>query len=150
MIVDRVCNGYKLWILGDLNGWIGDRVRASITGAFRIPGENDNSRRGMEFCAEMGLCGSNTYFEHRSLLNYTKTARVQDRVEVKSMIELVLVKKDLLSYVQDVRAVRGIGRSLSDYHVVLCKVRLLGAWIMRKDVAYGARRIRSVKLRYGV
>ena len=26
-IVDRVGNGYRLCVQGDLNGWIGDRVR---------------------------------------------------------------------------------------------------------------------------
>ena len=36
--LDSVGNGYKLCILGDLNGWIGDRTRASITGAFGVPG----------------------------------------------------------------------------------------------------------------
>ena len=40
---------------------------------------------------------------------YTRVARVQEGVEVKSMIDLVLVKKDMLHYVQDVRAVRGMG-----------------------------------------
>ena len=40
------------------------------------------------------------------------------------MIHLVLVKKDLLCYVQDVKAVRGMGRGLSDHHVIMCKVRL--------------------------
>ena len=39
------------------------------------------------------------------------------------MIDLVLVKRDMLQYVQDVRAVRGMGRDLSDHHVVLRKVR---------------------------
>ena len=63
------------------------------------------------------------------------------------MIGLVLVKKDLLRYVQDLRAVRGIGRDLSDHHVVLCKVRLVGTWIKRREVINGARRIRSEKLR---
>ena len=33
----------------------------------------------------------------------------QDGVEVMSMIDLMLVKKYLLCYVQDVRAVRGMG-----------------------------------------
>ena len=49
-----------LCILGDLNGWIGDRTRDGITGAFGIPGENDNGRKVVEFCAERGLniCGS--------------------------------------------------------------------------------------------
>ena len=39
------------------------------------------------------------------------------------MIDLVLVKRDLL---QDVKAVRGMGRCLSDHYVVLCKVKLVG------------------------
>ena len=32
--VDRVGNGYRLCMLGDLNRWIGNRVRAIITGIF--------------------------------------------------------------------------------------------------------------------
>ena len=44
------------------------------------------------------------------------------------------------------RAVKGMGRGLSDHHVVLCKVRLVVAWIKRREVAVGARRIRSLKL----
>ena len=48
---------------------------------------------------------------------------------------------------QDVRVVRGMGRSLSNHHFVLCKVRLVRAWIKRKEVAVVARRIRNEKLR---
>ena len=48
-------------------------------------------------------------FEHNSSHKYTRVAWSQDEVEVKSMIDLVLVKKDMLHYVQDVTAVRGIG-----------------------------------------
>ena len=44
----------------DLNGWIGDRVRTSITGAFKVLGENDNGRREVEFCVERGLYVGNT------------------------------------------------------------------------------------------
>ena len=49
------------------------------------------------------------------------------------MIDLVLVKRNMLCYAQDVRAVRGMERGLSDHHVVLCKVRLVRAWIKRRD-----------------
>ena len=49
--MDRVGNGYRLCILGDLNRWIGDKVRAGITGAFGVSGENDK----VEFCGEGGL-----------------------------------------------------------------------------------------------
>ena len=52
--LDIVGNGYRLCILRDLNGWIGHRRRAGISGAFGVPGENDNGRRVMEFYAERG------------------------------------------------------------------------------------------------
>ena len=63
------------------------------------------------------------------------------------MIDMMLVKRDMLRYVQDVRMVRGMGRSLSDNYVVLCKVRLVGACFKRREVVVGTRRIRSEKLR---
>ena len=70
----------------------------------------------------------------------TQVAKGQDGVEIKSMINLVLVKRDILRYVQEVMAVRGMGRSLSDHHV-LCKVRLVGAWIKMREMVVEARRI---------
>ena len=33
---------YKLCVLRDLNGWIRDRVKPGVTGAFGVPGKNDN------------------------------------------------------------------------------------------------------------
>ena len=35
--VDRLGSGYRLCVLRDLNGWIGDRVRADIISAFEVP-----------------------------------------------------------------------------------------------------------------
>ena len=45
------------------------------------------------------------------------------------------------------RAVRGTGRSLSDHHVIQCKVRLVGPWIKRREVVTTTDRIRSGILR---
>ena len=53
--MDRVGNGYRVCVLGDLNRWIGDMVRAGVTVAFEVPGENENWGRLVEFCAEKGL-----------------------------------------------------------------------------------------------
>ena len=47
----------------------------------------------VEFSAERWLYVSNTYFKHKSLHKYTRVAKGQDRVEIKSMIDVVLVKK---------------------------------------------------------
>ena len=57
-------------MLGDLNGCIGDKVRASITGAFELQEKNDNGKRVMELCDERGLCVGNMYFEHKSDADY--------------------------------------------------------------------------------
>ena len=54
--------------------------------------------------------------------------RGQNEMEVMSMIDLVMVKEDMLHYMQDMRAEREMGRGLSDHHVVLCKVRVVGPW----------------------
>ena len=49
-------SGYSLCIMGNLNGWIGDR-----TGAFGVLDKNDNGRRVIEFCAERDLCVGNIF-----------------------------------------------------------------------------------------
>ena len=54
-----------------------------------------------------GLCVGNTYFDHRNLHKYKRLTRGQYGVEVKSMTDLVLLKKDMLRYVEDVRVVKG-------------------------------------------
>ena len=43
MVIDKGGNGNRLYVLGDLNEWVGDKMRASITGAFIFLGENDNA-----------------------------------------------------------------------------------------------------------
>ena len=72
---------------------------------------------------------------------YTRVARWSEGKD------LLLVKKDMLHFIQDVKAVRGMGQGISDHHIVLCKVRLVGAWIKRREVVVGTRKIRSEKLR---
>ena len=144
--LDSVWNGYRLCILRDINGWIGDRTRAGITGAFEVPGDDSNGIRAWSPAQKRDSVWV-TYFKHRSVHKYTRVAEGRESVEIKSMIDLMMVKKAMRRYVQDVRPVRGMGRGLSDHHVVLCKSRLVGAWIKRRGVLVWAKRIRSEKLR---
>ena len=41
-------------MIRDLNGWFADRIRVGITGAFGVPGENDNGRRMVDFWLKGG------------------------------------------------------------------------------------------------
>ena len=103
-------------------------MRAGITGALEFQ-EKMIMAGVVEFCDQKGLCVG-PYFE--------QMVKGQDGVGVKSMVDLVLVKKDMLRYMQDMRVMRGIGRGFSDHNVVLCKVRLVGAWTNRREVVVGA------------
>ena len=50
----------------------------------------------VEFSAEKGLDVDNTYFEHMSFHKYTGVERGQDGMEVNTMKDLALVKKNML------------------------------------------------------
>src|SRR5678815_1288391 len=62
------------------------------------------------------------------------------------MIDFVLVKKEMFKYVLDVKSVRGLGMGLSDHYVVLCKIKLVGAWMERKVMRKEVGKIKSEKL----
>ena len=85
----------------------------------------------------------NTFFKHRSYHKCMRVARGQYGVEMKSIIDLVLLKRDMLRYVQDVMVVRGMGLGLSDPYVVPFKIRLIGAWIKRRDIGIGVLEARN-------
>ena len=52
----------------------------------------------LEFCAESGLCVGKTYFKHQSSQVH-KGGKGSRWSGAKSMIDLVLVKRDMLCYV---------------------------------------------------
>ena len=106
-------------------------------------GENENGRKVIDFCANRGMCVGNTFFDHKSVHKYTRVGTDRNGNEVKSLIDLVLVKKEMLKYVMDVKAVRGMGMGISDNYIVLCKIVFVGAWMEKKDRRTEMGRIRS-------
>ena len=42
-----------VYVMRNLNGWVGDRMREGITSAFRVPGERGNVGRGVDLCAKI-------------------------------------------------------------------------------------------------
>ena len=145
-VLDRVSGGFRVIVLGDLNGWIGDRKRDGIIGGFGVEGENENGRRVIDFCVERGMCVCNTFFDHKSVHKYTRVGTGRDGTEVKSLIDVVLVKKEMLKYVMDVKSVRGMGMGISDHYIVLCKIKFVGAWMEKKGRGMEVGRIRSERL----
>ena len=56
MTLGSVENGYRLDILGYLNGWRGDRTSDGIIGAFGVPGDNNNCKRVEEYILSTEVC----------------------------------------------------------------------------------------------
>ena len=44
-------------MLGDLNGWVINMLKAGISTGFGIVVENDNGKRVIDFCVGRELCG---------------------------------------------------------------------------------------------
>ena len=55
IFLGRVGNGYRLCVMGDLNGWVKNRMRDGIIGESGVSGESKNERTGVHFCAERAL-----------------------------------------------------------------------------------------------
>ena len=72
-----------------------------VYGGFGVPGENDIGSRVIDFCTERGFFVCNSYFEHKLSHKYTRVVRGQDGMEIMKIIDLVLVKKAILRYVQE-------------------------------------------------
>ena len=144
-VVDDIGNGYRVIVMGDLNGWIGDQERAGVTGLHGVPGVNENGERVVDFCAEKEFCVGNTFFKHKDIHKYTRVGQSRNG-EVRSMIDLVLFKRNMLKDVCDVKCIRGLSGGLSDHMIVLCKLRVIGTWMRRQEKASEGKRIRSEKL----
>ena len=60
------------------------------------------------FFVKRELCVGNTHFNHKSLHKYSTVARGQDEMEVMRIIDLKLIKRNMVHYEQDFRTVRAM------------------------------------------
>ena len=54
-ILDTVSNGYRFYVMGELNGFVVDGAKGNIASIFRIPGENKNERRIVDFVPKRAM-----------------------------------------------------------------------------------------------
>ena len=68
-----------------------------IIGAFGVSGKSENEKRMLaDFCAERCLCVANIY-------KYTRVLRGRGGMKIMRMIDLFLVKRNILKYMRDVK-----------------------------------------------
>lgn len=61
----------------------------------------------------------NTFFQYKGIQKYTWSA-LSDKVEQRSIIDLIMGRGDILRDVYDLNTVRSMGERMFDYMVVLC------------------------------
>lgn len=82
---------------------------------YGVLGANDNCERISGLCASVSTSVANTYFTHEDVHKYLWNRHNVD----KSMIDLYLVRRNMMSSVHDVRSRRGLGRGLLDHLLML-------------------------------
>ena len=66
------------------------------------------------------MCVGDGHFKHKNVPEYTKLTNNRDRAEVMNIIGLILVKKDMLQYVSNIKTARGKGLGIYGNPVILC------------------------------
>ena len=96
----------KLVVMGDLNARVGDNVKVwgEVIGKQGEAVENGNGKRLLQFCAEIDLVVTNTWFQHKDIHEFTWECRGRNQ---RSIIDYFLVKQGMRKQLRDVKVVRG-------------------------------------------
>lgn len=94
---------------GDLSGKVGCIPEADVMGEFGVEEVNVNRKRLVNMRRDTIRCVGNMYFKR--VLKYTWYRTSQD-MNVKCLIDYVLVRKNILEWVNRVKVLRGLSGSL--------------------------------------
>ena len=88
--------------LGDFNGHIGRHIDgfARVHGGYGVCQRNLEVRMLLEFCLEKEICVSNTWFKREE-----KRKVIFRMGENETEIDLVLIKKELQPFIQNVKGI---------------------------------------------
>lgn len=112
---------HEIILIGDLNSRVGN-VDDDVVGRFGEEIKNDNGNRLINLCREKEYIIANTIFSHKNIHKYTWENPTRG---LKSIIDLIIVKKNRRMVVQDVRVHRK-PECGTDHHMVVGKFLLFG------------------------
>ena len=75
-------------------GWVW--VKMGINGAFGVTKRKDNEKRVVDFRAERELVVGHMCLKNRNLHRCIRVTRVREGMEIMSITDLVLVKRDMI------------------------------------------------------
>ena len=127
----KATSSESLVLSGDFNAHVGidNATWKGFIGQHGDPDINKNGKCLLQFCATIGLCIMNTFFQHKRIHKYTW---YRDSLGQRSLIDFCIVSADLFSTVSDVRVKRGAELS-TDHHLVVCTLKALKNLEKTKD-----------------
>lgn len=142
-VTERLGHGSRM-ILGDFNARVGirDELNANVLGPFGENVRNDNGCRLLEYARFNNLVVTNTYFKHKMIHMYTREAITRSE---KSIIDYVLIDKDNLRTVKDIRILRG-AELYTDHYLLRLKSKIIKQSPMIKDKVMEYDKIRTYRL----
>ena len=111
----------KVMIVGDMNAKVGNERIEGIIGEHGVPGVDENGEYLIDMCAARGMAVAGTWYKKKLIHKYTWK---HDSREVRSMIDHVVVDRELMRNTLDVTVQRGAGSGISDHYLLLTKMRV--------------------------
>ena len=135
--VEECINGFdrneNVVVLGDMNARVGSVAIPGIIGEFGVDGVNESGERMLEMCNECGMSVGNTYFMKRRVHKYTWHRRVRGEVACEALMDYVVIRKDVRHRLLDVNVLRGAAGDMTDHYLVEGRLKVVPAWIRKKD-----------------
>ena len=136
--------GEKVIVLGDMNAKVGDEGIEGVIGSFGVPGLNDNGECLIDMCAAREMRVGGTYFKKKLIHKYTWR---RDNGDTRSMIDHVVVDREVMRDIMDVTVVRGAGGGISDHYLVVTKLKVTKRRKWRRNQGKGKKVLNVGKLR---
>ena len=93
-------------VLGNFNARVGIEVIEGIVGRHGVPGRNESGKRLLEMCAKQELVVGNRWFKKNDVYKYTWLRMAERRVVDKAQMDYVLLPRQMLGRLLDVKVWR--------------------------------------------
>ena len=110
-------------LLGDLNACVDDKLLEDLVSKHGMPGRNLNGERMIGICVERELVAGNILFKNKGIQRYTWMRQDNGRVIDRTMIDFVVVSRNIIGWLLYVRVLRKEGGGMSDHFLVEGKLK---------------------------
>lgn len=117
-LLDRIGRRKELILLGDFNAHTGSSVYNDVVGPYGEQTLNNNGSRLVEICQQNLLKILNGFYQHKAIHKFTC---IQPTLQLKSIIDYIIIKQKTKLKCHDVRVLRG-AECGTDHYLVRAKI----------------------------